>query len=122
MRSFAALRMTAFASSATALILLGHDRRMDRPYGRRLGRQRGARCDRLDESGDRGGRRRGVLLHRVVAQPLEDLELGALDVVLEAEGVGGRDPAVLAAPDDERRNVEALERRGIERLLGAGAL
>src|SRR5258708_16716649 len=40
---------------------------------------------------------------------------------LEAEGVGHRNPEILGAPDDERRYVEALERRRVERLLGAGA-
>ena len=57
-----------------------------------------------------------------MAEVLEDIELGAPDVALEAEGVGHRHPAVLGAPEDEGGHVETLERRRIERLLGAGAL
>lgn len=57
-----------------------------------------------------------------MAEGAEDLELRALDVGLETEGIGCRHPAILAAPYDERRDVHALQRRRIERLLRAGAL
>src|SRR5580700_11070434 len=111
MRSFAALRMTEvfglltiFLLSSSSSILLRHDRRMNLA-GCWIGRRRcGAGGDRRQERSDRGGGGLGVFFHRGVAEALEDLELGALDVSLEAEGVGDGHPAVLCAPQDQCRH------------------
>src|ERR1700760_3791665 len=78
--------------------------------------------DRRQEGGNDGRSGLRVLFHRVVAKPLENLKLRALNVVLESEGVSHRIPSVLRAPQDQSRHGKAPEWRRIERVLGAGAL
>jgi hypothetical protein len=57
-----------------------------------------------------------------MSERLEDLELGAIDIFLEAIGIGHRHPAIHGAPQNQGWRDEPSEWRRIERPLGAGAL